>query len=69
MSNQTNDQLLDRAAEMVDYFESKLPAQLILKALDSNDLELVRKYTLEAEAEASRQEIYGYDLMPEQGDN
>lgn len=68
MSNYSNEQLLDRAAEMVDYWEGTLHAELIRQALDSNDLEEVRHHVVLAEAEAARQEIYGYDLMPEQGD-
>lgn len=57
MSNQVNDTILDRAQEMVEYFEGKLPAKLILDALDKNDLYLVMEQTLKAEAEASRQEF------------
>lgn len=65
MSNLVNDELFNRAAEMIDYFEGKLPAQLIEQALGSNDLDSLRKYVLEAEAEASRQEFFNGDAMPE----
>ena len=63
MSNQVNTELLERAADMVEYFESKLPAQLIQKALDSGDLDMVRQYVAEAEAMAAEQEMNGYDVF------
>lgn len=53
---------------MVDYFEGKLPATLILNALDANDLDLVRKFVLEAEAEVAQQTMHGYDVLPESED-
>ena len=64
MSDNNNTSLLDRASEMVEYFEGKLPAKLILMALDKNDLDLVRKYTLQAEALVAEQQIYGQGLVP-----
>lgn len=69
MSNNVNTELLDRAADMVEYFESKLPAQLILKALDENDLDLVRRYVVEAEAMAAQTEMYGYDVLPKEAED
>jgi len=63
MSNQVNTELLERAADMVEYFESKLPAQLIQKALDSGDLDMVRQYVAEAEAMAAEQEMNGYEVF------
>lgn len=66
MSNNTNSELLDRAAEMVDYWEGTLHAELIRKALDENDLEQVLKATANAEAEASMQETFGTGDIPEQ---
>lgn len=63
MSNNVNDELLDRASEMVGYWEGTLHAELIRFALDSGDLEAVREHTVAAEGEAARQEIYGGDLL------
>lgn len=63
MSNTTNELLLERAAEMVDYWEGTLHARIILQALDTGDLDLVRQHVVEAEAEASRQEMYGGDVL------
>ena len=68
MSNQVNTELLERAADMVEYFESKLPATLIQQALDSGDLDMVRKYVAEAEAMAAQTEVYGYNVLPESED-
>ncbi len=68
MSNNVNEQLLERAAEMVEYWEGTLHAELIRYALDSNDLDLVRQHVVEAEGEAARQEVFGYGLMPESED-
>lgn len=64
MSNNTNSEILERAAEMVGYWEGTLHAELIRYALDQNDLDLVSQYTLQAEAEAAEQEMNGYDLVP-----
>lgn len=61
MSTDANVQLLERASEMVTYFEGKLPAKLIEKALEENDLEQLHKYVIEAEATASRQEFESTD--------
>lgn len=63
MSNNINTELLERASDMIDYWEGTLHAELIEYAIDINDLELVHDYVLKAEAEASRQELYGYDVI------
>jgi hypothetical protein len=62
MSNNVNTGLLERASEMIDYFESKLPAQLIEADLASNDLEALHGHVLQAEAEASCQEHNDNDI-------
>lgn len=49
MSNQTNDELFDRAAECISYFEDKLPAILIQQDLDNDDLESLHNHVKEAE--------------------
>lgn len=64
MSTKANDELLERAAEMVDRWEGTLHAKLIRMALDSNDLDLVRQYTLDAEAEAAVEEMNARDVLP-----
>lgn len=61
MSTQVNTELYERAAEMIDYFQDKLPAQLIEKALKNNDLDALRLHVAQAEAEVSRQEFYEQD--------
>lgn len=61
MSTEVNTQLMERAASMIDYFEGKLPAELIEKDLELNDLDSLYKHVHEAEAEASRQEHYATD--------
>lgn len=63
MSTNANDEILERASEMVGYWEGTLHAELIQHALNSGDLDLVRQHTIEAEAEAARQEIYGADVL------
>jgi hypothetical protein len=63
MSNTTNDLLFERAAEMVDYWEGTLHAKVIHLAMETGDLDLLRQHVVEAEAEASRQEMYGGDVL------
>jgi hypothetical protein len=62
MSNQTNELLLERASDMIDYFEGKQPAQRIEKDIDNNDLDQLLIDVSEAEAEASRQEFNNNDI-------
>lgn len=69
MSNNVNQELLERAAEMVEYWEGTLHAELIRYALDSNDLDQVRQQVVLAEGEAARQEIYGYDVLPKEAED
>lgn len=57
MSHTTNTELLERAAYCIDYFEGKLPAQLIETALDNNDLEMVAAHVAVAESEINDQEL------------
>jgi hypothetical protein len=61
MSNPINDLLFGRAAEMIDYFEGKLPAKLIEKDLELNDLDSLYKHVRDAEALASQEEHEAYD--------
>ena len=63
MSNKQNDIILERAQEMVEVFEGKLPAKLILNALDSNDLDLVKEQTAKAEGLLAQQEMNANDCF------
>ncbi len=64
MSNNVNTDILERASEMVEFWEGTVNAELIKMALDSNDLEQVRISTVNAEADASRQVMNGYNVLP-----
>lgn len=57
MSVDTNTELLERAAEMIDYWEGTLHARLIEADIDSGDLESLRYHVTVAEGQASQQEI------------
>ena len=57
MSNTVNDNLLDRASDMVDYWSGTIHAKLILKALDSNDLDELKRHVAIAEKQAANQEL------------
>lgn len=59
MSEGNTTQLLERAAEVCDYFQDKLPAQIIEKDLERNDLEMLWVHVRDAEFEIARQEYYG----------
>jgi len=63
MSNNTNQQLMDRAREMCDYFQDKLPAQLIERDIKANDLESLAYHVAQAEGEAARQEAYANECL------
>lgn len=63
MSDIVNQELYERAAQMIDYFEGKLPAELIERALNADDLDELAYQVSQAEAEASQQEMYGADCV------
>ena len=50
MSNYTNDDLFERVADMMDYFEGKQPAKQLQRALDSEDWDAL--YWTEKQARA-----------------
>ncbi len=54
MSTDINEQLFERAADMIDYFEGKLPAQVIEQDLANNDLEELALHVAEAESIVSQ---------------
>lgn len=61
MSTEANIELLERAQEMIDYFENELPARVIARDIEANDLEALRAHVTEAEATMGMQEEY--DLL------
>lgn len=63
MSNSVNDRLLDRAGEMVSYWSGTLHAELIEKALEVNDLELLYEAVTKAESAMFEKE-YQPDFKP-----
>lgn len=56
MSTQVNTQLLERAADCIDYFDGKMPAKLIEKDLETNDLESLLVHVTQAEKMIMEQE-------------
>ncbi len=56
MSTQVNTNLLERAADCVDHFDGKMPAKLIEKDLETNDLESLLVHVTQAEQMIMEQE-------------
>lgn len=65
MSNNVNQELFERAGICVSYFEGKLPAKLIQKDLDNNDLENLHYHVLEAEKTMFDLEFNPEPITPE----
>lgn len=63
MSDSTNTNLLERAAEMVDYWGDTTAGKVIEADLERNDLDALNKHVCEAEAIASQQEFETGDIM------
>lgn len=63
MSHPVNDLLFERAADMVDYWQGTEKAQLILDALDSNDLDKVQYIVNKLEGEAAIREFHDRDAL------
>lgn len=63
MSTETNQELFDRAEQMVTYFEGKMPALLIEKDMETNDLEQLLIHVSGAEAVAAQQEMEASDVV------
>lgn len=61
MSDSSTTELLERASEMITYFEGKLPVKVIEADLERNDLDMLWVHVHEAEMEISRQAYYGAD--------
>lgn len=66
MSQTVNSELFERASIVSDYFEGKLPAQVIEKDLERNDLEQLELHIYEAEAIMSQEYYHAMDML---GDN
>lgn len=62
MSEQSNVELLERAAEMIDYFEGTVVAKVIEKNMEDNDLDALAANVNKAEAEASQEEFEASDV-------
>lgn len=63
MSTAVNTELFERAEEMIDYFEGKVPAKIIEQDLKDNNLESLQLHVSEAEAMASQQEFNANDIL------
>jgi len=62
MSSITNENLLERAVDVCEYFEGTDVERAILWNIARNDLEKVAHIVKEAEAEMSIQEFNNYDI-------
>jgi hypothetical protein len=67
MSNQTNDNIVERAQDMMAEYEGTDVEVAIANNLERGDLDMVRYLTEQAEAETSRQHFYNNDMI-ERGD-
>lgn len=63
MEDEVNTELFERAAEMITYFEGKLPAQVLEADLASNDLEALYRHVTDAEALAAQEEFEAADIL------
>lgn len=53
VSNLANTELLESAAELIDYFEDKLPAKLLEQDIRENDMDALAQHVMEARAAQS----------------
>ena len=58
MSNNVNTELLERAADMIDYWAGTLHERILTRDIDSNDLEALAYHVAQSEAEMRLQEDY-----------
>lgn len=54
---------MDRAKEMIEYWQGTTPGRIIELAIHMNDLEGVHKAVHDAEALASQEEFEGADVL------
>lgn len=62
MSDLINTELLERASEVMDYFEGKVLAEVIEKDLDTNDLSALVAHVAIGEAQMAQQEFHEADI-------
>jgi len=62
MSEEVNTLLLERAAEMLDYYEGTTIAKVIQADLDRDDLESLYMHVCKAEAQAAQEEFESADV-------
>lgn len=63
MSQDINTQLLERASEVITYFEGKQPAFVIERDLAREDLEALSQHVAEGEAIMAQEEIEAVDII------
>ena len=63
MEDQVNQQWFERAAEVIDHFEGKLPAEVLEADLDRNDLDALRSHVTEFEAIMAQEEFEASDIL------
>ena len=63
MSNNINTTLYERATEMVDHFYGKLPATLIEKAINEDDLDALKWYVTSAEAMVAEEMFHADNVL------
>lgn len=65
MSNNTNENLLERAAELIDELASHPSGydKALIKAIDANDLQEVRYLVVKLEGELSQEHFHNYELV------
>lgn len=61
MSNNTNTILLERAADMIDYWDNTVQSKILEQLVEANDLEALVVEVAKAEAMASQQEFQNND--------
>lgn len=61
MSNNINTILLERAADMIDYWDNTVQSKILEQLVEANDLEALVVEVAKAEAMASQQEFQNND--------
>lgn len=64
MSDTTNDDLLDRARELIDYWTGTLHARTLQRDIDARDLESLQVHVHDAAAEQAIQEDFPLKDFP-----
>lgn len=66
MSEEANVILLERAADMMEFWTGTIMSELLHYAIAQDDLDLVHQYVKEAEALAEQQEVLAKELLCEE---